>query len=562
MDDIWSRMDYTIFDSDKSPNTNTQQNEQVNNKIVKVESDPSSVVIDLVTNNNNLNHLKSSIDSGDERTKTLNWSENIVIKTEQKPINDFDNSVEVNITRNNLSLSASASTLSSGTTDIVTPVLKTISQGIHINSVHSLSSTSVQQLNVTERGVNNCNSNQADVEFTDGISAPYAPASEELDSKLYAELFDDWLHFRPKTPDSNFDNQSLFDFGESTPQFAEDTSLSVEIQRLCGTDKLLTDPTSFLPSINDSTYLSTTFAYEDVANDKPPGTMDYLNYSSSVENLNLSADSLPEINLSLGENEENDKMLDNLLEECQFDELKGFNPSTNFWNGLLDDSGGLLDVIDERKQSISPDKDNVTELATSGTNPSEFKTKHARRRVFNRPIAIGSSAFNVINHNHTEDIFKKSERVELPVIERNVEQSCGTAIESIELDIKQENDSTMDTTEVIAIPEIKSEPVDESTTSTMEDPAAKVKPQSFPVIKTEVVNNIPVMTNTILQRPLTIQSNAQLQTQQTVDGTVLLSTTTRPIRRFTTNGPIENKPGMILNDLLMYCFFLNYVYRV
>lgn len=244
MDDFWSRMDYKIFDSETSPKTNTQQNEQVNNKIVKVESDPSSVVIDLVTNNNNLKRLKSSIDSGDERTKAHHWSENIVIKTEQKPINDFDNSVEVKNNRNNLSLSASASTLSSGHTEPSTPSLRTISQGININnqfgrSLYSPASTLSPQANAIGFSGNHCDSNNTNVEFTDGINAPNADVPEEIDSKLYAELFGDWLHFRPKTPEDDFASETLNDFGESMPQFAENTSLSVEIQRLCGADKLL-----------------------------------------------------------------------------------------------------------------------------------------------------------------------------------------------------------------------------------------------------------------------------------------------------------------------------------
>lgn len=266
-----------------------------------------------------------------------------------------------------------------------------------------------------------------------------------------------------------------------------------------------------------------------------------------MENLNLSGDSLPELNLSLGENEDNDKMLDNLLEECQFDELKGFNPSTNFWNGLLDDSGGLLDVIDDKKPASSADKeDNAPEsVANASAHPSDDKPKCQKRRVFSRPVAIGSSAFNVTNQNHADAIFKKSERTEAPVNDRNAVVGS-TAIDIADLEIKQEMiDSAMDTTEAIATTEIKTEPVDELTTIPMEDPAATIKPQTLPVIKTEVVNNIPVMTNTILQRPLAIQSNAQLQTQQAADGTVLLSTTARPIRRFTTNGPIDSKAGML-----------------
>lgn len=66
------------------------------------------------------------------------------------------------------------------------------------------------------------------------------------------------------------------------------------------------------------------------------------------------------------------------------------------------------------------------------------------------------------------------------------------------------------------------------------------------MIKTEIGNNVPVVSNAALQRPITIQQQIQQQQSHqqqfaTNDQTLIL--TNRPIRRLTANGPADGKTG-------------------
>lgn len=162
-------------------------------------------------------------------------------------------------------------------------------------------------------------------------------------NQLYSDLFGDWLHFRPKTPDEEFDMHGSF--GEEFPHFAENASLAVDIQRLtdsnvaydqsnatalvvatpnmCNmngrhTKKLTIDRTT------DNTFTSNPFSYEHLrTNSQKTETYPFKSTlspryddESSTDEMNLSGDSLPGLTLSLGDNEANDKAIDTLLEEC------------------------------------------------------------------------------------------------------------------------------------------------------------------------------------------------------------------------------------------------------
>lgn len=135
-------------------------------------------------------------------------------------------------------------------------------------------------------------------------------------------------------------------FGEEFPQFVENASLTVDIQRLTdsdvvhdknyGTSVLFASssnpnhtngkysPKSTLDHTVDNTFTSNPFSYECVqgssqkAETYPIGSSPSPEYDdeSSTDELNLSGDSLPGLTLSLGDNEANDKAIDTLLEEC------------------------------------------------------------------------------------------------------------------------------------------------------------------------------------------------------------------------------------------------------
>lgn len=131
-------------------------------------------------------------------------------------------------------------------------------------------------------------------------------------------------------------------FGEEWPQFSENSSLTVDIQRITDSnnayDQIMNDTNAAItsssasngkhsPKLNfdittDNTFTSNPFSYEYTHSQKSltapfhscssPGYVD----ESSADELNLSGDSLPGLTLSLGDNEANDKAIDTLLEEC------------------------------------------------------------------------------------------------------------------------------------------------------------------------------------------------------------------------------------------------------
>lgn len=171
---------------------------------------------------------------------------------------------------------------------------------------------------------------------------------KSVTNQLYSELFGDWLHFRPKTPE-DFDVYS--NFGEEFPQFAENASLTVDIQRITDSDGSNTQsiataatpitsnasgklsPKLIFDQTTDNTFTSNPFTFEFLqANSQKSETYPIDSTSSpryedesSVDELNLSGDSLPGLALSLSDNEANDKAIDTLLEECNGKDLTIFH---------------------------------------------------------------------------------------------------------------------------------------------------------------------------------------------------------------------------------------------
>lgn len=175
-------------------------------------------------------------------------------------------------------------------------------------------------------------------ESANDLSATLEADDKAVTNQMYSEWFGDWLHFRPKTPDDELDVYG--NFGEDFPQFAENASLSVDIQRITDADAA-TSQSNALPSTsdanekyspklifdqsNDNTFRANPFSYEYLRANAPKvdtypfdsTTSPRYDDESSADELNLSGDSLPGgLTLSLGDNEANDKAIDTLLEEC------------------------------------------------------------------------------------------------------------------------------------------------------------------------------------------------------------------------------------------------------
>lgn len=243
------------------------------------------------------------------------------------------------------------------------------------------------------------------------------------------------------------------------------------------------------------------------------------------------------------------------------EDLKSINPNT-FWNGLLDENGSLLDVIDNKKNT-SADGTSIS-LATS-TNLIDRKPT---RRISHQSQRIGHSTFNVMNLNETERIFIKSDSTKdsSSKVSAQTTRASGTRIvadnsntseastsvkkELDAADVTESNAALANSSNTTMEIQIKDEPIDDQTnTSNADEQNLQIRQQIVPVIKTELGTNVPVVSNAAIQRPLAIQQTTHLQQQPhqqtftTNDQTLILSS--RPIRRLTTNGPADGKSGKI-----------------
>lgn len=571
--------------------------------------------------NHNVNNNNNGGTSNYDRTKSLSHSENIVIKKEQKQtITDFDNCLE-SINNNINNRNSSSSNLSEALTPSLTRI---ISQGIQknnlINSNNNLSSNlnsgsslfrhpsvvrsenQLRRMSMTaaatttttasmgvavaaaassdSKTIHNDHFGLLRGDITEGINGEtidqsILDESVVADHQLYAEMFGDWLHFRPKTPEDDQFDSEYGAFGDTAlPFFAESTSLSIELQRL--TDLDTKPPAQLTATVDDPipneshdyVFAANPFSLNDVTADEQSATLlnDSL-ISTTGGDGNVGGDtSLPEPSIILGENEENDKILDNYLQDCQLDDLKTLNTNANFWNGLLDDSGGLLDVIDDKNQE--------SDAAAASDSVADAKRTQKRRIAYRPPPRLGHSAFSIYNLHRDEIIFKKcdpnaavsntqtSTTTTTTTSTTTCIESTGTnpnGVTNAVLELKKEIEIGADGNSIIVdamnvvVPPIKIEPMDEPLPimSAIDEQhlANVVKPQILPVIKTEVMNSLPMVSTAVIPRPITLQQanqlqhqQAQLQTTQTGDQTFVLSS--RPIRRFTTNGPTDGKAGI------------------
>lgn len=236
------------------------------------------------------------------------------------------------------------------------------------------------------------------------------------------------------------------------------------------------------------------------------------------------------------------------------EDLKSINPNA-FWNGLLDENGSLLDVIDSKKQSTEGTSSS-TAVLSSTTNLIDRKPVRRRSHLNQR---IGYSTFNVQNLHGDDSVFVKNEpkdettKQSISQTDNNGCNSDNPSTSGIVTMVKKEYDG-IEIADTNAVPnnnaimeiQIKDEPIDEPNTSNIDEQSIHVRQQIVPVIKTEIGNSVPMVSNAALQRPITIQQTPQLQQQQhqtfsANDQTLILSS--RSIRRLTANGPADGKAG-------------------
>lgn len=549
----------------------------------------------------------------------------------------------------------SANTMPATTTTPASPLRRTLSQNIPYNSINNSNKQNVS----SSSGSNSysCSSNlsrhhQLDrsasmpvttiikIEPMDGIETGDGgacgsvndptttyPPTVKVDDDPYAEFLSeirrDWLHFRPKTPPTPLSlegENEPSDFGEPTVQFSERTPLQIELQRLAeqpnsmllnGYDDNGSD--LLMQSANDeNVFVTGPFTLDDLMDDQQNQTNAMTTHDSlssgGGNDINLSGDSLPELCLSLGESDENEKMLENILQECEFDDLKTFNTNANFWNGILEDACDDIDDPVNKKSAF--DKLAAADfITTTDRNHKVGKRKSQHSKATARS---GCSAFSISNIPK-DDFFKKEDPP--PLLSATEEGTVPTAVASIQLAqppalvvTTAAIDDSSRTHQLITTPHstthIKIEPPDDIletvklTRPQQQHQQILLNPAN--VIKTEVVQttNIPPtvyasstavqQANAIImqqmqhqqqqqelqklqqqaqqvQKTFVIQQQqqilqqqqphqtVQLQHQQPGEGTLILSNTASPIRR-TTNGPAEkNSKSTLLLNLQKHC---------
>lgn len=482
MDDLWSSLDFKIFDSEANKIKQQQSiaNQQPSDSIpgavdagvvVKCEADETdSVVVDLVTP---VNSRKYSVDSSAARTKALRTGvgENIVIKSEQNTV--------LNIKQESLDEWASCASNSAyslpGTPYSVSQhrfnadagnlfsaaLRRTVSQsGAHPSNTSNCSRTLMRSahanssFNLTKSdslssrlSIDVCGPPLASCAQTeeDTKPLPYDECTRkenDMFSDFLSEIQRDWLHFRPKTPPPRTEDcDDDLDFGEPAAEYSDRTQLQVEIQCLGSQPPSAmlaeNDPNSLL-LLNDgeNVFLTNPFSLDELMDDTndQAGILDangtLLDQSlSSGNEINLSGDSLPELSLSLGESEANEKMLENILEECQFDDLKSFNSNANFWNGILEDAGALCEDLDDANLKKSAFDKIATDVI--GIAPARSSKNKQQRLPSSR---IGCSSFSLSNVPK-DDFFKKEEPC--PPLSPQVLPSADDSV--LQSEIKQEN---------------------------------------------------------------------------------------------------------------------------
>lgn len=302
MDDVWSKLDYTIFDSETPISehlpTSLKTSETPLAAPEIVNREPATQPPDFLRQ-----HIKQeSMDDFEQLLDNANASFNIHKHTIREQTS-------------RLTYAPSSSGISS----------------------MSSSSQSILPPNLLLEGEHN----------TEDSNAEQKVDEEDFYQTMLDEIRTDWLHFRPRTPDEldvPFDSDLL------------SSEFSVELQALAEQNGYQLDPIACLDS--EDVYLSEPFApdcFKETVQHIPSQSRQNsslrlkLDTSTSESELNASGDSL---SLSLHECEESEQMLDNILQECQIDDIGALNQTSNFCNELLaDDDLPQLDLMNvpERK---------------------------------------------------------------------------------------------------------------------------------------------------------------------------------------------------------------------
>lgn len=526
MDDLWSNMDYKIFDSEKKICIETKIDEEKKNSVVSDKTTTTTIIDNsepiIISNNNRIceqrtnltnNLLINKIISGnnviinkiEDLEKTVQSSvvvdDNLIIKKEK--LDDYDKylgSIKNVYNKNSVVLTNQLNDLSNIS---ISTILSSQDSGISLSQkidhpestiLPNLLSIKTEPLDTTSR---------------DGTESITDEIIDEKDDFLN-DIRRNWLHFRPKTPTTT-ELDDIFTFGEPSNQLTESTPFTIEIQSL--NNQL---PSSVFTENSENLFLTNQFSLDDLIDDQIQIPSTIIN-ENSLNDFNSSGDSLNELNLSIGDTqEESEKMLDNILQECQIEDLKSFHTNTNFWNGILEDT--LEDIIDDKKSvfdklgyssefvsNFDDKRQQTATTPTTGINNNERRGEKRKRNSQRCNQKTGSSMFNLSN-SIKDDFFKKDDT------KLNTETTIlSTPLKNLQTSVTGNNSSVL----------------------------SGISEQKV-FIKTEQSDsNYSISNNYVLQSPLIMTQNPLLEKASTENTIVLTSTpATTPIRRHV-NGPTD-----------------------
>uniref|UniRef100_A0A182JPW4 Enhancer of polycomb-like protein n=1 Tax=Anopheles christyi TaxID=43041 RepID=A0A182JPW4_9DIPT len=332
---------------------------------------------------------------------------------------------------------------------------------------------------------------------------------EDIDA-VYKDLLNDiqsnWLHFRPKTPEPSQDDLLTIDGEDDMMEqclgLTDRNRITLELQALDEQlpSTIFSTTTSSKGSMGSSLFRTTPYALDNLIEPHPlsvgegegsaskaattTGTstsaievkLETSGSSISGEN-NLSVPS--ELNLSLNESsEDNEKMLDNILQECAIDDPKQLHQTSNFWNGILDD--GMLNNLDtgskeEDEPMVEDYEANEPNLFTFSTakigyhsdlvgygRPSgatdRRTSKSKRRKMLKRCSYLVGSSYFAVKSLPKEEIFQplldadgqpivlgdgdahgsSTEQSELCDVEEAMEADTAVGVEAMEIKMEEE----------------------------------------------------------------------------------------------------------------------------
>lgn len=455
----------------------------------------------------------------------VNNSENNVIKSEvdeamavevkQEVLEDYEHMIDNvnNSYRNRIGGSGNGiNSSSSGIVNSKNNFIQSFSNSISSNS-RGLASRSVQHATATAASSSgSLQSSSVDSNRGRQIAEELGlPLDSQAIASVYSDLLEEiqmsWLHFRPKTPEPLplEDDLLLAD----DPLFATDANrISLELQTL-GEEGL---PEEVFTRSAETVFRTKQFALDALVEPHPLGQLaavartakdgDELGIkleTCSNSDNNLSGDSLNDLNLSLNESGEDEKMLDKILQECQIDDMKSLNQTSNFWNGILED--GILNQLEvpdeaggagagtgvdvkEELASPPPPVDGGPTGALSTVNKLGYcselvgydrpatveRYKNKRRKILRRcNIQVGSSCFTVRSPPPEEIVRKLSDSTAAPELDNAVidgnttaDKADPTSNPAPEAEVKVEDESnTESVSATIPSDQIKIEPPDE-----------------------------------------------------------------------------------------------------